>query len=41
MAEAKAEVPVKVQTTEPEPTPESVPGKFAEKSQRSTLDRKP
>ena len=41
MAEAKAEVPVKLQTLEPKKTPESVSGKFAEKSQRGTLDRKP
>ena len=41
MAEEKAEVSKEVQTTKPEPAPEPKSGKFAEKSTRSTLDRKP
>ena len=41
MAEEKAEVSEKVQTSKPEPTPEPKSGKFAEKSTRSTLDRQP
>ena len=41
MAEAKAEVSEEVQISEPEPAPKSVSGKFAEKSTRGTLDRKP
>ena len=41
MEEEKTDVSEEVQTPEPEPTPEPVSGKFAEKSTRSTLDRKP
>tara|TARA_R100000458_G_C8072842_1_gene110877 strand:+ start:31 stop:156 length:126 start_codon:yes stop_codon:yes gene_type:complete len=41
MAEEKTDVSEEVQTSEPEPAPKSVSGKFAEKSTRGTLDRKP